>query len=311
MAIRLNLEPLNGCCPPDIPGEYTHLGIKSNSVLDYLLASSDLISKALSFKIGNIHYSDHLPLAATFDLDWHGDEHGHPTQLDTNAENPVEGINTALRVKGIKWSVTQAQKYSEFFQQEIIQTYSALGITSYDHDQTINLFANLLNDLTSFFSVPTHQANWAHPKTGAPWFNRNCKQAKQHLCAIYNDYKSSGAITLPKEYYQAKSAYKYVQKKAKQEWQLNRWQALIAASSTRNSRKFWLLVNRKSKRYPLTVIPAPIWESFLRNYFALPDLNINTIDGVYEQLPLWPPTDPEEIHGLISNLKIGKAPVLI
>ncbi|CAI5799462.1 Retrovirus-related Pol polyprotein from transposon TNT 1-94 [Podarcis lilfordi] len=40
----------------------------------------------------------------------------------------------------------------------------------------------------------------------------------------------------------------------------------------------------------------------------LPHLNINTIDGVYEQLPLWPPTDPEEIHRLISNLKIGKAP---
>uniref|UniRef100_A0A670IDE3 Reverse transcriptase domain-containing protein n=1 Tax=Podarcis muralis TaxID=64176 RepID=A0A670IDE3_PODMU len=112
----------------------------------------------------------------------------------------------------------------------------------------------------------------------------------------------------PKEYYQAKSAYKYAQKKAKQEWQLNRWHALIAASNTRNSRKFWLLVNRKSKRYPLTVIPAPVWESYLRNYFALPDLNINTIDGFYEQLPLWPPTDPEEIHGLISNLKVGKAP---
>ncbi|CAI5799461.1 Hypothetical predicted protein [Podarcis lilfordi] len=36
--------------------------------------------------------------------------------------------------------------------------------------------------------------------------------------------------------------------------------------------------------------------------------NTNAFDDVFDHLPIWPPTDPDEILNLISKLKIGKAP---
>lgn len=299
LILRLNLIILNGNCPPDIPGEFTHLSTLTNSVLDYFIVSRDLFPNFSYFKIENVQMSDHLPLSAKLSLDWQSIKSRHPIYM---------GINNAEQVRGIKWSVTQAQKYMEFFQQEIIQTHAVLDLDLYGHEQIINSFSLLTEDLMSFFTVPAIQVNRALFKTGAPWFNLKCKQARRHLCAIYNEYKSSGALVLPRNYQQAKIAYKQAQRMAKQEWQQNRWQALIIASSSRNSRQFWQLINRRSRRYPLTIIPAPVWESFLRKYFASPDPNTNVLDDVFDHLPIWPPTDPDEILNLISKLKIGKAP---
>ncbi|CAI5763184.1 Hypothetical predicted protein [Podarcis lilfordi] len=223
--------------------------------------------------------SDHLPLSAKLSLDWQSIKSRHPIYM---------GINTAEQVRGIKWSVTQAQKYMEFFQQEIIQTHVALDLDLYGHEQIINSFSQLTEDLMSFFTVPAIQVNRAHFKTGAPWFNLKCKQARRHLCAIYNEYKSSGALVLPRNYQQAKTAYKQAQRMAKQEWQQNRWQ--------------------KIKEIPLNQKYCHGLGILLRKYFASPDSKTNALDVVFYHLPIRPPTDPDEILNLISKLKIGKAP---
>lgn len=299
LVLRLNLVILNGNCPPDVPGEFTHISSSANSVLDYMLVSHDIFPKFSHFKVENIQLSDHLPLVATMTIDWTPDGDKHPTHLITNS---------ALQIKSVKWSELQAQKYSAYFQQGLKQAYSGLIENYYDYDQTLRLFSNLSEDLTSFFSVPTHKINRTQRKIGALWFNSACKQARQLLGNIYKEYKASGATVLPKEYFQAKSAYKQIQKGARQEWQVNQWRAIIEASSSRNSRQFWLLVNKRTKRYPLTIIPAPVWESYLKNYFATTDCIANTRDEFQDQLPLWPPTDPEDIHDLIVKLKTGKAP---
>nr|XP_034972059.1 uncharacterized protein LOC118085475 [Zootoca vivipara]XP_034996355.1 uncharacterized protein LOC118097532 [Zootoca vivipara] len=299
LIIRLNLIILNGNCPPDIPGEFTHLSTISNSVLDYLIVSRDLFSNFLYFKIENVQLSDHLPLVAKLSLDWQPVETMHPTHL---------GINAVAQVRGIKWSVVQAQKYMEFFQKEIVQIDIVPTLDSSEYNNTLNLFSSFMEDFTSFFTVPAHRVNRIHFKAGAPWFNLQCKQARSYLCAIYNDYKSSGALVLPPNYQQAKTAYKQVQKIAKYEWQKNRWQALIAASRSQSSREFWHLVNRRSKKYPLTVIPAPVWELFLKKYFSLTEPSTHSSDDLIKHLPIWPNTEPDEILDLISKLKTGKAP---
>ncbi|CAI5787186.1 Hypothetical predicted protein [Podarcis lilfordi] len=229
LAIRMNLNILNGNCPPDVPGEFTHLGTTSNSVLDYLLVSEDLFSNFFYFKVDNVQSSDHLPLAAKLTLDWHPVSGTHPIHV---------GLNATAQVRGIKWSMKQAQKYAEFFQRNSSESLIVSLAELSEPNRILEWFFHFSADLTSFFTMPAHLANRDQPRFGAPWFDAKCKQARLSLCCIYNRYKASGAETLPPEYLQAKIAYKQAQKSAKHEWQLRRWQALIAASKLRSSRGF-------------------------------------------------------------------------
>ncbi|CAI5763399.1 Hypothetical predicted protein [Podarcis lilfordi] len=229
LAIRMNLNILNGNCPPDVPGEFTHLGTTSNSVLDYLLVSEDLFSNFFYFKVDNVQSSDHLPLAAKLTLDWHPVSGTHPIHV---------GLNATAQVRGIKWSMKQAQKYAEFFQRNSSESLIVSLAELSEPNRILEWFFHFSADLTSFFTMPAHLAKRDQPRFGAPWFEAKCKQARLSLCCIYNRYKASGAETLPPEYLQAKIAYKQAQKSAKHEWQLRRWQALIAASKLRSSRGF-------------------------------------------------------------------------
>lgn len=299
LAIRMNLNILNGNCPPDVPGEFTHLGTTSNSVLDYLLVSEDLFSNFFYLKVDNVQSSDHLPLAAKLTLDWHPVSGTHPIHV---------GLNATAQVRGIKWSMKQAQKYAEFFQRNSSESLIVSLAELSEPNRILEWFFHFSADLTSFFTMPAHLANRDQPRFGAPWFDAKCKQARLSLCCIYNRYKASGAETLPPEYLQAKIAYKQAQKSAKHEWQLRRWQALIAASKLRSSRGFWNLINKRSRKYPLTVIPAPTWEQFLRKYFSQTDISNIQSDTLSSHLPIWPDTDPEEIVDLIAKLKTDKAP---
>ncbi|CAI5784152.1 Hypothetical predicted protein, partial [Podarcis lilfordi] len=206
MAIRLNLVPLNGTCLPDIPGDFTHLSVKSNSVLDYLLVSSDLLKCISTFKIENVQSSDHLPLVAKLSLNWQSEAYRHATQMVTNV---------SLQVRGIKWSETQAQRYQEFFQKEILGPHPYIGSASDEHSIVLKRFHHHTTDLTSFFRLPPKILNRSEYTYGAPWYNSQCKQARQRLRAIYNVYKTSDASTLPASYAQAKQVYKRTQKIAK------------------------------------------------------------------------------------------------
>ncbi|CAI7935378.1 kinesin KIF6 [Podarcis lilfordi] len=257
MALRLNLIILNGRCPPDIPGEFTHLGLKSNSVLDYVLVSRDLFLNVTSFKIDNAQFSDHLPLTTKLCVDWHLLERSHPIPVIAEP---------STKIKGIRWSPALAHRYTDFIREKFLGDQPDVGIVPRD-------------PITS----------------------------RLHLHTIYNDYKLSGALALPPSYSLAKKAYKQAQKSAKREWHLNRWQTIISASKSHNSRKFWSLIKGRNTKYPLTVIPAPTWEQFLRKYFSVAEAPA-THWRPSNPLPVWHNTDPAEILELIAELKTGKAP---
>ncbi|CAI5791734.1 Hypothetical predicted protein [Podarcis lilfordi] len=298
MALRLNLIILNGRCPPDIPGEFTHLGLKSNSVLDYVLVSRDLFLNVTSFKIDNAQFSDHLPLTTKLCVDWHLLERSHPI--------PVI-VEPSTKIKGIRWSPALAHSYTDFIREKFPGEQPDVGIVPRDPITCMNFFSCLIEVLTRFFTSPSYGVKNDYFKFGAPWFNSACKLARLHLHTIYNDYKLSGALALPPSYSLAKKAYKQAQKSAKREWHLNRWQTIISTSKSHNSRKFWSLIKGRNTKYPLTVIPAPTWEQFLRKYFSVAEAPA-THWRPSNPLPVWHNTDPAEILELIAELKTGKAP---
>ncbi|KAJ7313618.1 hypothetical protein JRQ81_005164, partial [Phrynocephalus forsythii] len=144
MVIRLNLVLLNGSYPLDIPGEFTHLDSISNSVIDYVLISTDLSTKVFSFKVQNRQFSDYLPLVTRLSLNWSRESLNHPIPLETAS---------VTKIKGIKWSKALAHKYQEFFHNGI-STHSPLEVPD-EHNPVMVLehFNHLTTNLTAFFYI--------------------------------------------------------------------------------------------------------------------------------------------------------------
>ncbi|CAI5787000.1 Hypothetical predicted protein [Podarcis lilfordi] len=274
MAIRLNLVFLNGTFPPDIPGEFTHLGPASNSVIDYLLISANLAVNVLSFQVENQHFSDHLPIVTTLSLFRYQKDYKHSVPLETSS---------ATKISGIKWSEAVAQKYQDFFHREITAYLPQIATDLQDSNSVLKFLTFLQQTLPLFYITSS--------------------KARSLLRSIYNEYKNSNAQALPSSYLQAKRAYKQTLKLAKREWYLKRWRALIAASRSRRPQEFWALINKRGRKYPLTIIPAPTWEQFLSKYFSLAEESNSSTEFRADHLPLWPSTDPDLIMDLILDLK--------
>jgi len=61
-------EILNGCTEGDWEGEFTYIGARGTSVIDYVITSENISNRISSFRIGNRVDSDHMPLELTIQM---------------------------------------------------------------------------------------------------------------------------------------------------------------------------------------------------------------------------------------------------
>jgi len=62
---KMGWEILNGCTEGDWEGEFTYIGARGSSVIDYVITSENVSNRISSFRIGDRVDSDHMPLELT------------------------------------------------------------------------------------------------------------------------------------------------------------------------------------------------------------------------------------------------------
>ncbi|KAK9731724.1 hypothetical protein QE152_g13436 [Popillia japonica] len=58
---------LNGCAKDDLCDEYTYVGARVSSVIDYVVVSDNVWERVDEFKVGDMSGSDHFPLECVFE----------------------------------------------------------------------------------------------------------------------------------------------------------------------------------------------------------------------------------------------------
>ena len=64
MCAALELTILNGSSPHTTSGNFTHISVHANSVIDYLTTSFDLLELCFNLKVGEHILSSHMPIEA-------------------------------------------------------------------------------------------------------------------------------------------------------------------------------------------------------------------------------------------------------
>lgn len=100
-------------------------------------------------------------------------------------------------------------------------------------------------------------------------------------------------------------------KKQQHNYALKKWDQLLLAIETNNSKDFWFLVAgalSNPSRPNDSSISSNQWATFYYSLFNPYPLMIASNDCLPPlDAPEWPPIRPEEIYDLIKNLKTGKA----
>jgi len=65
---KMGWEILNGCTEGDWEGEFTYVGARGSSVIDYVITSENVSNRISSFRIGDRVDSDHMPLELTLQM---------------------------------------------------------------------------------------------------------------------------------------------------------------------------------------------------------------------------------------------------
>lgn len=98
---------LNGTCRGDWNGEYTYVGARGDTVIDYVFANEQAYNKVKDFRIGNRVDSDHLPLQ----LELEEEEERRNSSINEEKEEDGKGSNEDKWY--ISWTDEDRKRYRE------------------------------------------------------------------------------------------------------------------------------------------------------------------------------------------------------
>jgi len=83
---------LNGGTESDWEGEYTYVGARGSSVIDYVVTSVNIGNRVRKFRIGDGVESDHMPLEVTLETRNSGGQRKRTQEKKSREEQVIERI---------------------------------------------------------------------------------------------------------------------------------------------------------------------------------------------------------------------------
>ena len=202
---------LNGRSADDINGEYTFMGGRGNTVIDYIICSHNFLYFVEHFSINPSIYSDHLPLCL---------------KIKVPTSKPATNI-----LQKLKWNPKFLHSYSSNLN-EISKPIDIHDSTSVDClvDSCVEKIkiANVSQYRKSFFEATQ------------PWFDCRCARAQKQLKKYLSIYQSEYSDINKTNYLTAKESYKNICNIKKLEYLNNNIQQL---KTVRSSKEWWKLSN--------------------------------------------------------------------
>jgi len=222
-----DLVVLNGLKDYLFDGEFTYICRSGSSVVDYFLASCDLLCSNVfcQFKVDNQVESDHLPVSVSMRLakdiatDRTEQYVTYADKIVWDKEKENQFIDTLYNNDGIK-----------------LELENATRILENDVDRALSMFVDCLKDASSCM-VKSVSSDSSKKHKGPGWFDLECKEAKKDSKRKLRKFRHSRMDEVRVEYVEAKKKYKELIKLKKRQFKRQKVEAL--ANSLSNSGNFW------------------------------------------------------------------------
>ena len=285
----------NGRVGFDKQGGFTCFFGKFPSTVDYVICDRELLIQFSDFYIANRIESHHLPICCAIETS---------AELDQKVQTNYHCDLMRYRMKD---DLTPAfiEKFLEHNLREI------LALVNNNHlEDAVSLFNTYLTDSAN--NMAEKRLSKISPKPREPWFDQQCESLKNVCINKLRKYRKRRNPDTLIQFKDAKKLFREVYKQKRSSYKNKERVDLINNLSSKNSKDFWQLVRKKTKRaVGMGNISLPKWANYFKELFVNPytllDFNLEQRDGVENAI-----LDNEitliEVTKAIDGLKSNKAP---
>jgi hypothetical protein len=194
MCSTFGIHMLNGRFPGDCDGEFTYSTKIGNSVVDYMLASTELFNNIRSFKVDNMTDSDHFPLVCELSCN----------QLGSTAETTRSAVRPVRR---FKWDEAKCDMFLGKLGDDLLgQCMRSLDRNDVNH--SVDLLVNVLHRAANDMEIFPRSDN-VHPGTSrcAEWWDKECNDARRNKTRLLNIFRRTRSPNDLHVYMDSKTIY--------------------------------------------------------------------------------------------------------
>ena len=300
-------------------GDFTYMNYNGQSVIDYVMCSTQLLQKMPCFKLLDFNEnSDHRPVVFEIDLNWD----------DMVSE-------AGCIIEKIVWTSEKMGEYREALNSEIssfkFQSMSTCIDNGNMNEDTVNFavksFVEGVRNATDSLFLKSWKAGHTKPTTSLQhnkpvWADECWIKARQNFNTWNKKYSRNPSQTNKEGFIQARKEYKNISWRCRNTYDKEKTAKLLEAR-VKNAKLYWKLL-KGNKRANRSNISAETFERFFKNIsnpdgdFFEPDRDIsehvaeNVCDELQEIFAVLDlPISGDEINTAIAQLKAGKVGVKI
>lgn len=204
---------LNGRSPSDMVGEFTYLGPRGSSVIDFALVSVSSVKLVKDFSVRNVIWSDHMAIDVII-------------QLELEERKEVLTPNSTKLI----WNISKCIDYKHNLEKRI--------------ETCENIDLEVMKDIIRD-SAKCMQSYGKPFESFQPWFDRHCFKNRTRVFKLLNLFRKTRAKIVQEKYIAERRKYFDLCEQKRKSYYL---EAANAIKNSKNSSEFWTLVNKFKKR---------------------------------------------------------------
>jgi hypothetical protein len=296
---------LNGLVEYSFDDSYTYVGEAGSSVIDYFVASVELLNewRFRSLSVGDLVDSDHLPVQLSILSG------KRPSCNDSKEDRKITGDHFQKMI----WENEKEAMFKEKLQNEqnTALLLEASKLVDNDIDAAITIFVKCLNEASQCMVKTCRQSTVQN----APWFDLECKNEKKTCKRLLKIFRKTRSENNRREYVESRNKYKRMLRNKKIQFRANMAQSI--SGNIGDSSLFWKELKKLgglSQRKVKNDISMDTWYQHFKDVFSQGNTNKdNASERDYDVIEdeassLNQPISKEEIIEAVKLLKCNKAP---
>jgi hypothetical protein len=228
-------DVLNGNCIGDEKGEYTYIGSRGETVIDYVMVNEEAWDKIEEFKVGERVESDHMPLEVR--------------TKGREKERSMKDVKKKI-VKNI-WTEEGKEKYR-----------ARLREAKYEEEEINEKVRELSENVKNATEKKEIEIREKMGLWKNEWWDKECREGKQAARKKLRNWKKEKATK--EEYKTARKRYKLVCKQKKEK---KRMEEEMKMKGIKTEEEVWRYINRERKKKGEIVSDRITMEEW-RKYFS-------------------------------------------
>ena len=295
-----NVHILNGRFPGDIEGEITCVANEGSSVVDYIIASSNLFQFITDFEVSDRSESVHFPICCSLKFD------------SEDVDRPGDANQLKHDYVKYKWKDTLKDTFLERFYTIYNDIKdSTFQMINIDINGCVQLIVKMYQNAAECMRVKTGKT-YSNAKVKEPWWDKQCESLKKDKYRALRYFRITNDINDLNKYKQLRGKFKDCCSQKKLDYQQRNREELV--ESRRNSNLFWKTVKKfRYKDVIPNIISANTWVNhfkqllFIQNIGNLKDIVLEyDQDGEFNET-FNAPFTMTELRCSIKDIKLGKS----